>query len=62
MQAARRDFLSAARTGSGIEGVRSPPRRGAALQAFFLANAGRALLPGNETSGALSPHLKDEEP
>jgi len=36
--------------------------RHAALQAFFLANAGRGLLPGNETSGALAPQLKDEEP
>lgn len=48
--------------------VRTPPsspsrvqRRGSALQAFFIANAGRGLFPGNETSGALSPHLRDEE-
>jgi len=43
--------------------VRPPPRaaRNAALQAFFVANAGRALLPANETSGALAPPLKDEE-
>jgi len=41
----------------------SPPRggRSAAVQAFFAANAGRALLPGNESSGALTPQLKDEE-
>jgi type IV secretion system protein TrbL len=36
-------------------------RRNAALQAFFLANSGRALLPGHEASGALAPQLKDEE-
>ena len=35
--------------------------RSAALQAFFVANAGRSLLPGHEASGALTPPLKDEE-
>ena len=33
----------------------------AALQAFFIANAGRGLLPSSETSGVLSPNLKTEE-
>lgn len=37
-------------------------RRSAALQTFFVANAGRSLLPAGETSGALSPQLKSEEP
>jgi type IV secretion system protein TrbL len=36
-------------------------RRSAALQAFFLANAGRNLLPANETSGAVQPKLKPDE-
>jgi type IV secretion system protein TrbL len=36
-------------------------RRNSALQAFFVANAGRSLLPGHEASGALTPPLKDEE-
>ncbi|TAJ68775.1 MAG: P-type conjugative transfer protein TrbL [Phenylobacterium sp.] len=61
-EAARRDFHRA------LEAERRPAARparsgrAAALQAFFVANAGRALLPGNETSGALAPQLKDEEP
>ena len=29
--------------------------------AFFVANAGRSLLPGHEASGAVTPPLKDEE-
>lgn len=37
-------------------------RRSAALQTFFVANAGRSLLPAGETSGALSPQLRSEEP
>lgn len=37
-------------------------RRSAALQTFFVANAGRGLMPAGETSGALSPSLKNEEP
>lgn len=57
---ARRDFHRAVanedRSASPARG-----RRGAALQAFFVANAGRALLPGNETSGSLAPQLRDEE-
>jgi type IV secretion system protein TrbL len=35
--------------------------RSAALQAFFVANAGRGLLPSGEASGVLSPNLKTEE-
>ena len=46
---------------------RQPPaaersRRSAAVQSFFVANAGRSLLPSGETSGAMSPQLKSEEP
>jgi type IV secretion system protein TrbL len=37
-------------------------RRSAALQAFFVANAGRSLLPAAENSGAVSPNLKPDEP
>jgi type IV secretion system protein TrbL len=37
-------------------------RRSAALQTFFAANAGRSLLPSGESSGALPPQLKPEEP
>ena len=39
----------------------NPRGRSAALQAFFVANAGRGLLPSGETSGVLSPNLKTEE-
>lgn len=45
----------AAGTGAGL------PARSAALQAFFVANAGRGLLPSGESSGVLSPTLKSEE-
>ncbi|WP_421936124.1 P-type conjugative transfer protein TrbL [Phenylobacterium sp.] len=57
---ARRDFHRAV---ANEDRAASPARsrRGAALQAFFVANAGRALLPGNETSGSLAPELRDEE-
>ncbi|MDI1325624.1 MAG: P-type conjugative transfer protein TrbL [Brevundimonas sp.] len=55
---------SAARqTATGPAAAR-PPRpagRSAALQAFFVANAGRSLLPSGESSGVLSPNLKTEE-
>ena len=56
----RQDFHRA------LDDERRPPARprsgrNAAAQAFFTANAGRSLLPGNETSGALTPTLKDEE-
>jgi hypothetical protein len=32
------------------------------MQAFLLANTARALAPANETTGAVSPELKSEEP
>ena len=60
-EAARKDFHWAT---AGV----APPARGrsqgrsAALQAFFVANAGRGLMPSGETSGVLSPSLKTEEP
>lgn len=37
-------------------------RRHAAARAFFAANAGRSLLPTGESSGAIAPQLKTEEP
>ena len=58
-KAARSDFHRAA--GGSPTGKRSPQGRSAALQAFFVANAGRGLLPAGETSGSLSPNLKAEE-
>jgi type IV secretion system protein TrbL len=62
-EAARRDFHRAVNDpGPEVRGAdprRS--RRAAALQAFFVANAGRSLLPGAESSGAVAPQLKDEE-
>ena len=30
-------------------------------EAFFVANAGRSLMPSSETSGVLSPRLNTEE-
>ena len=41
--------------------ARSPSGRSAALQAFFVANSGRGLMPAGETSGALSPRIRPEE-
>ncbi len=63
-EAARAAFLRAARRPAGAPGPGPGARSGrsAILQAFFTANAGRALLPGSETSGSLSPQLKPEEP
>ena len=58
-EAARRAFHRAA-AGSGRPSPR-PPGRAAALQAFFVANAGRGLLPAGETSGVLSPNLRTED-
>lgn len=34
------------------------PRRSAAMQTYLAANSARSLLPANETSGSLAPHLK----
>lgn len=42
-------------------GATERPARSAALQAFFVANAGRGLMPAGESSGVLSPNLKTEE-
>jgi type IV secretion system protein TrbL len=58
-EAARREFHRAAGGQGGGSG--RPPARAAALQAFFVANAGRGLMPAGETSGVLSPNLKSEE-
>ncbi|WP_296172759.1 P-type conjugative transfer protein TrbL [uncultured Brevundimonas sp.] len=60
-EAARKDFHRALQGG----GHRSPQGQGGrsrALQAFFVANAGRGLAPSSETSGVLSPNLRTEEP
>ena len=59
-QAARSDFHRAAAGSTGRGGAR-PPARAQALQAFFVANAGRGLMPAGETSGVLSPNLRTEE-
>lgn len=60
-EAARRDFHRAA-AGSDAPARGRAQGRSAALQAFFVANAGRGLMPSGETSGVLSPSLKTEEP
>jgi type IV secretion system protein TrbL len=60
-EAARKDFHRAAAGGDAPATTR-PQGRSAALQAFFVANAGRGLMPSGETSGVLSPSLKTEEP
>jgi type IV secretion system protein TrbL len=57
---ARSEFHRAASTGRGGATPR-PQGRAAALQAFFVANTGRGLMPGGENSGVLSPNLKTEE-
>lgn len=38
-----------------------PLGRSAALQAFFIANAGRGLMPAGESSGALKPTVRSED-
>jgi type IV secretion system protein TrbL len=62
-EAARRDFHRAAAESPGGDGGRGPRRTGrsGALQAFFIANSGRSLMPASEASGALSPRLKAED-
>ncbi|MCH4269645.1 MAG: P-type conjugative transfer protein TrbL [Brevundimonas sp.] len=60
-EAARKDFHRAAAGGDAPARDRHQGRS-AALQAFFVANAGRGLMPSGETSGVLSPSLKTEEP
>lgn len=61
--AARRAFHRAASAPMSPPSVSgsAPQGRSAALQAFFLANTGRGLMPSGETSGVLSPNLKTEE-
>lgn len=56
---ARREFQAAAAGGPDRAVARGRP---AALRAFFIANAGRGLMPSAETSGTLSPNLRTEEP
>ena len=41
--------------------VPPPAGRSAALQAFFIANSGRGLMPAGESSGALMPTVKPED-
>ena len=60
---ARQDFHRAAsQTSASRTGAAQSGRRSAALQAFFIANTGRGLLPSGESSGVLSPNLKSEDP
>jgi len=58
---AEADFKTAAAGASQPRRFNPSTRRSAALQSFFVANAGRSLLPGGETSGSVSPQLKSEE-
>ncbi|WP_309630139.1 P-type conjugative transfer protein TrbL [Brevundimonas sp.] len=58
-EAARRAFHCAAAGGPST--APRPAGRAAALQAFFVANAGRGLLPAGEASGVLSPNLRTED-
>lgn len=57
---ARKDFSAALEPGARER--RERRERSPLIQSFFAANAGRSLLPGNESSGALSPQIKPEEP
>ncbi|WP_313045344.1 type IV secretion system protein [Brevundimonas sp.] len=59
-EAARADFHRALSGETGRPGGRAAGRS-RALQAFFVANAGRGLVPSSENSGALSPRLRTEE-
>ena len=56
---AQADFHKALQGGDASEKRNA---RAGALQAFFAANAARSLLPGQESSGTLSPQLKPKEP
>ncbi len=60
-RAARSGFHRAVAASGSTPGRPRPPGRAAALQAFFVANAGRTLMPAGETSGVLSPNLRTEE-
>lgn len=61
-EAARARFHQAAAARGDSAGGSRPSSRSAALQAFFVANAGRGLMPSGENSGVLTPSLKTEEP
>lgn len=61
MRHARQAFHRAA-SDAGPRAAAARQRRSAALQAFFVANTGRSLLPASETTGAIAPQLKPEEP
>ena len=50
---------SSGRTPKASAQPRAPARR--AFQLYWAANAGRQLLPANETTGAVHPDLKREE-
>ena len=60
-RAARSDFHRAVSASVPASSRSRPPGRAAALQAFFVANAGRTLMPAGESSGVLSPNLRTEE-
>ncbi|MBB1177732.1 P-type conjugative transfer protein TrbL [Pseudomonas sp. FW305-3-2-15-E-TSA4] len=60
-RAARSDFHRAVSASDSASSRSRPPGRAAALQAFFVANTGRTLMPAGETSGVLSPNLRTEE-
>lgn len=60
-EAARRAFHKAAGATATSGQTAAAPGRAAAMQAFFVANHGRGLLPAGETSGAVSPSLRSEE-
>ncbi len=60
-EAARKAFHRAVQNGER-RASRGAGGRSRALQAFFVANAGRGLAPSSETSGVLSPNLRTEEP
>lgn len=61
LRSAEADFRRAAGSSNEPEGERKASGRKAALRAFFIANAGRGLLPAGETSGTLAPRLKTED-
>lgn len=60
-EAARGDFRRALDAPGPPSARPRPMGRAAALQAFFVANAGRGLMPAGENSGVLSPNLRTEE-
>ncbi|WP_413430691.1 type IV secretion system protein [Brevundimonas phoenicis] len=59
--AARADFRRALDAPGRPSARPRPTGRAAALQAFFVANAGRGLMPAGESSGVISPNLRTEE-